>query len=172
MRDTGVNSYSLRNVNAANKYGRIEKNIDFGYIGEFNYYSDAQRELTNRCNKFVDERLGAFGNRITVTGIDLYYLNDPNHTKAIQLIDLVHVVSAPHDIDIYDYCLSREIDFFNHENDQYIIGPFIPSNYFEYTNTNVKRKNVEQIIAVGSDYKKETGGLYTDNSYVRDALSL
>lgn len=172
MRDTGQNSYSIGNSNAYKKYGRIEKNIDFGYIGEFNNYSSAQAELNSRCTKFINERLGGFGNRVTVTGIDPYYFDETANTDMIRLLSLVHVVSAPHDVDIFDFCLSREVDFFNHESDQYIIGPFIPSNYFEYSNTNVKRKTVEQIIADGAQYKKETGGLYTDNSYVRDALSL
>lgn len=172
MLDTNSNGYRMAHTTASQKYGIIEKNIDFGYIGDYDNYTDAQNALRNLCNKFISERLGAFGSRVTVTGIDPYYLNDSNHPYSIKLRTLVHVVSSPHDIDIYDYCLSREIDFFNHENDQFIIGPFIPSNYFEYNNTNVKRKTVEQIIARGSQYKKETGGLYADNSYVRDAMTL
>jgi hypothetical protein len=171
MLDTNSNGYRIAHTAASQKYGIIEKNIDFGYIGDYDNYSDAQNALRNLCNKFISERLGAFGNRVTITGIDPYYLNDSNHPYSIKLRTLVHVLSLPHDIDIYDYCLSREIDYFNHENDQFIIGPFIPSNYFEYSNTNVKRKTVEQIIASGSRYKKETGGLYVDNSYVRDAMS-
>lgn len=172
MLDENQSNYRIVYTPASQKYGIIEKNIDFGYIGNYNDYSAAQTALRQLCNKFMSERLGAFGDRVTVTGIDPYYLNDSNHSLPIKPRTLTHVVSSPHSIDIFDYCLSREIDFFNHEGDQYIIGPFIPANYFEYSNTNIKRKTVEQIIASGTQYKKETGGLYTDNSYVRDALSL
>ena len=170
MRDTGTRNYTVANIKALQKYGPIQRNIDFGYIGEFDYYDDAKQCLTDVCEKFVNERLGPFGDRITITGIDPYYMKKSD--DQIRLRRLVHVVSSSHDIDIYDYCLSCEIDFFNHEHDRYIIGPFIPSNYFDFKETNVKRKSVEEIIANGVKYKKETGGLYVNDSYVQDALSI
>lgn len=170
MLDQNYNDYAVMHEKAALKYGRIEKNIDFSDIGVFNLYADAQSALRIKCLEFVNQRLGAFGDRITVTGIDKYYLGKSE--SRIKLLSMAHVVSSPHDVDIYDYCLSYEVDFFNHERDKYIIGPFIPSNYFEYKSTNVKRKAAEEIIANGEQYKRETGGLYTDNSYVRSVQYL
>lgn len=165
MRDKNYSDYCLTHAKAIEKYGRIEKNIDFSEVGIANTYTDGQRLLNEACTKFINERLGAFGDRITVTGIDPYWMN--KSSKRLGLLSLTYVTSSPHDVDIYDYCLSREVDFFDHKNDRYIIGPFIPANYFDYKSSNAKRKAVESIIANGETYKKETGGLYSDNSYVR-----
>ena len=170
MLDKSYSDFAIEHVKAVEKYGRIEKNIDFSEVGTFNLYTDAQNALYQRCSTFVNDRLGAFGDRITVTGIDKYYLEKTE--SRIRLLSMVHVLSPSHDVDIYDYCLSYEVDFFNHDKDKYIVGPFIPSNYFEYKSTNVKRKSVESIIANGEQYKKETGGLYSNNSYVQSAMLL
>lgn len=170
MLDKSYSDFAIEHAKAVEKYGRIEKNIDFSEVGTFNLYTDAQNALYQRCSTFVNDRLGAFGDRITVTGIDKYYLGKTE--GRIRLLSMVHVLSSPHDVDIYDYCLSYEVDFFNHDKDKYIVGPFIPSNYFEYKSTNVKRKSVESIIANGEQYKKETGGLYSNNSYVQSAMLL
>ena len=164
MRDKNYSDYCITHAKALEKYGRIEKNIDFSEVGIANTYTEGQTLLNNACTKFINERLGVFSDRITVTGIAPYWMGAIGKCN---LLSLVYVVSPPHDVDIYDYCLSREIDFFDHKNDRYIIGPFIPANYFDYKTTNAKRKAVESIIANGEIYKRETGGLYTDNSYVR-----
>lgn len=164
MLDKNYSDYCLTHAQALTKYGRIEKNIDFSEIGIANTYTEAQTMLRNVCTKFINERLGAFGNRITIKGISPYWMGG---TKDCSLLSKAYVLSSPHDIDIYDYCLSREIDFFDHKNDRYIIGPFIPANYFDYKATNAKRKAVESIISNGEIYKRETGGLYSDNAYVR-----
>jgi hypothetical protein len=164
MRDKNYSDYCLTHAKALEKYGRIEKNIDFSEVGIANTYTEGQTLLNNVCTNFINERLGVFSDRITVTGIAPYWMGGIDECN---LLSLVYVVSPPHDVDIYDYCLSRELDFFDHKNDRYIIGPFIPANYFDYKSTNAKRKAVESIIANGEIYKRETGGLYTDNSYVR-----
>lgn len=165
MLDKSYTDYAVEHPKAVQKYGRIEKNLDFGQLeGEYGLYSQAQAKLKEICTEFVNERLGAFGDRITITGVDPYYMGKSE--GRIHLLSLPHVVSVPHDIDLYDYCLSYEIDFFNHDKDRYIIGPFIPSNYFDYKVSNVKQKAIESIKANGESARKETGGLYVNSSRI------
>ena len=160
--------YAVVHNKAVLKYGRIEKNLDFGHLeGEYSSYSQARAELKRICTDYVEERLGAFGDRITLTGIDPYYMG--RSQNRIRLLSLSHVVSSPHNIDLYDYCLSYEVDFFNHDRDRYIIGPFVPSNYFDYKASNAKQNAIGVTRILGVFSKRETGGLYVDSSFVTDS---
>lgn len=167
MLDNNYPNPYVINAKAYNKYGFICKNMDFGNVGTYNTYASAQSKLQSIAATFVNERLSPFGDRITITGIDPYYLGKSGTRKKLR--SLIHVHSTFHKLDMIDYCLSYEVDFFNHENDKYIVGPFVPTNYLEYKSTNIKQKSIEHIIVNGEEFKKETGSLYVSSSNIKSA---
>lgn len=146
----GSNEYKIRqgaysgtspyifNSDSRSKYGKVAKKIDFGVVCKFNedYSSDpqpiAEQNLNTIAQSWVIERVRPFSDKYTVTGIDKFYLNSSVRGRPIDICDIVHVY-VDNNCDVIDYCLSLDIDFFNHENDTYVIGPYIPDNILDYT---------------------------------------
>lgn len=146
----GTNEYKIRqgaysgtspyvfNSSSLSKYGKVAKKIDFGVVSKFNenYSSDpqpiAEQNLNTIAQSWVSEHIRPFCDKHTVTAIDKYYLGSSTRERPIDICDIVHIY-VDNAYDVIDYCLSIDIDFFNHENDRYIIGPYIPDNILDYT---------------------------------------
>lgn len=119
------------------KYGLVTETIDFGQ-GNYKYRNgssserdSALNELRNRVKVYASYRFKDYGDKVTVTGVSNYYISESN-TNPIKISSTVAVRSIPHNLDFKSICLSKEIDYFHHENDRYIIGPYIPDNLFDY----------------------------------------
>lgn len=136
----------VKNDLAVAKYGYIAKAIDFGDLGS-STQSNAQNNLRVKATSWAIDHLKPFCDKYTITGVDKYYINGITSPKnrPLDICDLVHVdfgiYSEDGVDDFIDYLLSLSIDYFNHENDRYIIGPYIPDNILEYNSSNLTTKN-------------------------------
>lgn len=126
------------------KYGVIEKSLNIGKIGsDYVSSSVAIDEFRNKVAGFLEDKCKLFCDNCIINGIDPYYIKTTNKGAPIDVGDLVRISidnTTYSSIDYTDYCLSLEVDFFNHENDRYVIGPYIPDNILEYTVANVYEK--------------------------------
>lgn len=125
------------------KYGKVLEMVDFGRMTKkvIKKQSDDQTvlneselnvlktKLLSKAKRWIADRLDTYPNKITVKGIDEYYLG--KYTSRTHIGDRVRCLSTPHNIDTTAWCLSMDIDYFDHQNDTYIIGPYIPSNFYD-----------------------------------------
>lgn len=141
---------------SVNKYGKIPKLIDFGKLTTKKIKIDSEddervkkgmtvgerdtdlektlsKKLLKKAKRYMDNHFtGDDEIKVSVTGLDPCWCGLGIKDKyAIKLGDKVHCYSSAHGINVRSYCLSMEIDYFNHENDRYVIGPYIPNNYFD-----------------------------------------
>lgn len=133
-----VYSQTLTDTKAVVKYGYIVKGFDFGTVAKFNEGYDevealdiAKQNINAIVNSWGPDRIKPYADKYTVTGIDKFYLNSSVRGRPLDICDIVHIY-VNETYDIIDYCLSMDVDFFNHENDTYIIGPYIPDNILDY----------------------------------------
>lgn len=136
-------TYRYQNYDSGNptsKYGTIEKALNVGKIGsDYASTSAAIDEFRSKVAGFLEDKCRLFCDNCIINGIDPYYIKTTNRGTPIDVGDLVRISidnTTYNSIDYSDYCLSLEVDFFNHENDRYIIGPYIPDNLLEYTVAN------------------------------------
>lgn len=149
------------NQNLRNKYGLITKGIDFGM--DSNLYTQiaghqelAERSLKAKADNWKNNSLKMYCDKMIITGIDYFYYNKSKSplNRQIDLLDIIGIYIPSHTdymygkntnyISYFDYCLSIEIDYFNHENDRYTIGPYIPDNLLDY--------RIPDVIAKSSKY--------------------
>lgn len=146
-----VNGLYVFNNKAKTKLGKIIKAVDFGDLGNnFANYSSAQNKLKSIAQDFADTRLMPIKDRMIITGVKNSLLQDG--TIGDPLMSLIRVTSTIHNIDYVDYCLSYEIDLFDHSKDRYIIGPYLPSNYLDYNSSNAKNTTKELRYSEGVSY--------------------
>ena len=153
------------------KYGYIGVPVNFETFQKYTntQYQDlsseighAAEDLFYKAEDWARERLRVFSNKYTVNGVDKYFINGTNRFgRPIDIGDILHINingllgieedpedPGEYDGDIYDFCLSLEIDFFDHENDTYIIGPYITDNMLEYKASEAikveKKKNAKR----------------------------
>lgn len=145
---TFAEPYIVNNA-AVHKYGYIAVPIDFGLVDTFDGISESKKDQAARHLVGISEGWGMthiqlFSDKYTINGIDKYFYGQSSYGRPIDICDLVHIDIknlAGSSNDIFDYCLSLDIDFFNHENDQYIIGPYIPDNILKYDTGVIVDKN-------------------------------
>lgn len=125
------------------KYGYVIERVDFGQLSKKvikkKQESDPdstlisvdtlRTKLKSKAEAWMKSKLKNVPDKITVKGVDNYYLYGT--IDRIDVGDLVKCVSKPHGINVQALCLSMEIDFLNHQNDQYIIGPYIANNWYD-----------------------------------------
>lgn len=122
------------------KWGRVVEIVDFGkvttkVIEKKNdddvviTRSAAINIVTNKAKRWLKSRTKVLPDKVSVKGIDNFFLG--KSYNMIEIGDDVKCYSKPHKINITASCLSMSIDFFNHQNDQYVIGPYVPSNYYD-----------------------------------------
>lgn len=150
------NSAIIENADAVAVYGRVAKGLDFGDLGELTAVN-AENNLHTFAQAWAMTHLRPYCEKYTITGVDKYFVNglSTNRTKPIDICDLVHVhfaeyVDDPTKRDYFDYVLSLSIDFFDHEQDQYTVGPYIPDNILDYNASNIESKNAKYGEAVMS----------------------
>lgn len=128
---------------SVNKYGRILEIVDFGKMTNkvLKKKSDDQTVLTNtekstiqtkigsKAKRWIVTRLGTYPDKVTIKGIDNYYLG--KYPSRVHIGDIVTAKSSLHNINTTAHCLAMDIDYFDHQNDQYIIGPYIPNNFYD-----------------------------------------
>lgn len=129
----------IRNITL--KYGTIQKAVNFGFINEYPNISGGAEaaakvltELLDKATSFLADKMRLFCDNCVINGIDPYFIKESNKGIPIDICDTVRIrPSNDLELDYSEYCLSLEIDFFNHENDRYVIGPYIPENMLEYS---------------------------------------
>lgn len=125
-------SKQIVNMDLVKKYGFHTKAIDFGTVP---YSIDTQRnmaysELFERGKNYADIRLKDFGKKYTLSGISHKYTT-PNYEYRVAICSATKVVSQIHGVDEVSTCLAKEINFLDHSNDRYVLGPYIPENMFD-----------------------------------------
>lgn len=125
------------------KYGRILEVVDFGKLTNkvLKKKSDDQVVLTSeekdklrtklesKAKRWMVSRLATYPDKVTIKGIDNYYLG--KYPSRVHIGDKVTAKSDLHGINVTAHCLAMDIDYFDHQNDQYIIGPYIPNNFYD-----------------------------------------
>lgn len=138
-----INGTVLWHTKSVKKYGYVLEVVDFGKLTTkvLKKQSDGQTvlttaqidalktKLTNKAKRWMTSRLKDFPDKVTVKGVDNYYLGRYHYRTHIG--DTVTCESKLHGINVTAACLSMDIDYFNHENDSYVIGPYIPSNFYD-----------------------------------------
>lgn len=141
--------------------GKVAKSIDFGNVGKFAVtdLSSAVNKLKDLATDWVNNHLRQYQDKMIVTGIDKYYIYGYSTSlgREIDVGDIIRIEAEPYNIDYYDYCLSLKVDYFNHENDQYVIGPYIPENELDYKVSNFIAKADQKKKSVKNKKNKKKG---------------
>ena len=120
------------------KFGRVIEFVDFGKLTKKIIKDNADgiklrdtlyKTLKNKAKTWLNSRCKDFGNKVTIKGVDPFY--EKKNNTPIAIGDMIKAYSKPHGINEAAPCLAMDIDYFNHQNDQYIIGPYIPNNFYD-----------------------------------------
>ena len=124
------------------KYGVQRGVVDLGRI-DIDYLSSISNfnaELDRKRLIWTETHLKDYGNKLTVKGLDGYYINAPKffidgvpqyYDKPVFIGEAIRVTSQPHNLNQANICLSMSIDYFDHQNDQYIIGPYLTDDVYD-----------------------------------------
>ena len=145
-------------------FGSVPR-IYYGY-NNVNDKITSSNEIWQKATSWANKHLVDYGDKYTITGIDNYWLDDklfyrcaiyeneyyiddeidetvmddiytvPLGLNITSVGSYVKIISQPHKLYVAGTCLSKEIDYFNHTNDKYIIGPYIKDNVYDYKLSN------------------------------------
>lgn len=121
-------SIFLENAAAVKEFGRIVKTFSWSK-------ATTAKTLKAYADEYLKSHTMIFPDKLTVTAIDLHVLGSGN--ERIKVGDWVEVVSPPHNINVILCCLEIQRDILAPENDQYILGYYIPANFDSDTSERV-----------------------------------
>lgn len=128
----------LYHKNSVKKYGKVVEFVDFGKLTKKKITNNAAgiklrdtlaAKVKSKAKLWLNSRCKDFGNKVTIKGIDPFY--EKKNNTPIAIGDMIKAYSKPHGINEAAPCLAMDIDYFDHQNDQYIIGPYIPNNFYD-----------------------------------------
>lgn len=131
----GVNlSSPIFDSSARSRFGTIVQYVDTSEK------CDDSNEAESMAQKICNFVCALYDDKLTIKGIDPHYID--SSFDRIRIGDAVNCYSAPHSINTVLQCLSYDIDYFNHKNDSYVIGPYVPNGSIDGRLTESIKKQI------------------------------